>query len=667
MRRRFNKSERITLYLSADGRCQACGARLGGGWHGDHKTPYAAGGPTEVENGQALCPSCNQTKGVRMTGNLVRRRWQEDWLSAARMKVELGEKFLVGNIFCGSGKTFGTNDVTNELYRRGIVDAVVVLVPRINLCRQYELDWSEAKWLYSEPMGEIVHRQNDAPLFRVGRSNHENFGYVTTYDSVVSRLDLHLRELQGKRFALVLDEAQRLGARVADDDGTKAATAVLSLAERATFVQLVTGTPYRADGQPLVLARYSAPDSEGRRTLNADVRATYLEGVREGYLRPFEALLKDGKGVQEYLSGGTEYLRLAEMERGFCKIVEAPEFWKPLVDETIALVKAAQAVDIRDPKEPGFQRLCGLIGACRQSHARQIIAYLQEKRVSAILAVSEQANAAKELERFKDGNTDILVTVAMAHVGYDHKPITVVCCLNHYRQRSWLDQFAARGLRMMRGIPRTDQTLRYIGPDDILHRVWADEMRRNSDMGMLERDMRGVAEERDQERATPEAFVMRDVEVLGGRAIGMDEQYDLDYLGFAHIDELAKRFNISAAPHTGLAALLISQGAEIPTGDPYRAQPPLPIESRPKMTEQDWESTVSSRLNDLCIACDSKLKKKLGEDRWQFGETGSQACKYFRVTNWKNQGVQFMLKVEAYIKNTFIPERLGADGDDLRS
>ena len=50
------------------------------------------------------------------------------------------------------------------------------------------------------------------------------------------------------------------------------------------------------------------------------------------------------------------------------------------------------------------------------------------------------------MRQFKELRTDILVTVAMAHVGDYHKPISVVTCLNHYREPSWLDQFAARGM-----------------------------------------------------------------------------------------------------------------------------------------------------------------------------------------------------------------------------
>lgn len=64
-RRRFNKRERMALYLAAGGKCSnpTCGRDLEPGWHGDHIDPFAAGGSTDVSNGQALCPDCNLRKG----------------------------------------------------------------------------------------------------------------------------------------------------------------------------------------------------------------------------------------------------------------------------------------------------------------------------------------------------------------------------------------------------------------------------------------------------------------------------------------------------------------------------------------------------------------------------------------------------------------------------
>ena len=62
--RRFSATQRMALYLHADGRCENCGVELGDGWHADHIVPWSMGGATDVTNGQALCPDCNLKKGI---------------------------------------------------------------------------------------------------------------------------------------------------------------------------------------------------------------------------------------------------------------------------------------------------------------------------------------------------------------------------------------------------------------------------------------------------------------------------------------------------------------------------------------------------------------------------------------------------------------------------
>lgn len=60
-----NRDARI-LYLSSDGRCAICGAPLGDDWEADHIVPFSKGGATTLENGQAVCRSCNRKKGDKM-------------------------------------------------------------------------------------------------------------------------------------------------------------------------------------------------------------------------------------------------------------------------------------------------------------------------------------------------------------------------------------------------------------------------------------------------------------------------------------------------------------------------------------------------------------------------------------------------------------------------
>ncbi len=59
--RGFSNEQRIVIWRRDGGICQICGANVQfDDFHADHIEPYAAGGPTVVENGRCTCQSCNQ-------------------------------------------------------------------------------------------------------------------------------------------------------------------------------------------------------------------------------------------------------------------------------------------------------------------------------------------------------------------------------------------------------------------------------------------------------------------------------------------------------------------------------------------------------------------------------------------------------------------------------
>lgn len=63
MKRLFSQFQRKVLFALSNGRCANCDKPLSGLWHADHKQPFSAGGPTIINNGQALCQRCNLAKG----------------------------------------------------------------------------------------------------------------------------------------------------------------------------------------------------------------------------------------------------------------------------------------------------------------------------------------------------------------------------------------------------------------------------------------------------------------------------------------------------------------------------------------------------------------------------------------------------------------------------
>jgi len=68
-RRFFTRQEREALAIVSGFRCEDCGCQLSRDTlEADHIVPVSAGGSTVLENGQALCGTCNKRKGSRQDG-----------------------------------------------------------------------------------------------------------------------------------------------------------------------------------------------------------------------------------------------------------------------------------------------------------------------------------------------------------------------------------------------------------------------------------------------------------------------------------------------------------------------------------------------------------------------------------------------------------------------
>jgi len=235
------------------------------------------------------------------------RNFQQLFVSTALERAKAGKKYLICNVCAGSGKTLASQAAADRLIAEGYIDQVVILVPRLNLAVQYELDWQEMgdELPWKRTMRGLHHVDNTLPLLYKDAS-----GYITTYASLCSNPKIHLDQIAKKRTLLILDEAHQLGIDENGGDRTQSAKWVEEAGKRATMVFVMSGTPYRADGNPLLFAHpdfYGEIDKKtGRARLLPDLEATYRDGVREEYLRRFEYLLINGGYTWVDIDGGEE-------------------------------------------------------------------------------------------------------------------------------------------------------------------------------------------------------------------------------------------------------------------------------------------------------------------------------------------------------------------------
>ena len=444
-------------------------------------------------------------------------------------------------ILCpGYGKTLASQLICNELARLGYIDGAVSYVPRLTLSRQYELDWRRDKqefrsgeFLIEFPwidgrfddflVGDFLEVENEYPL--ISPRIPSQFGAVTTYSSLCSNPQIHFDQFKRGRYALILDESHQLGQESEGGQGTQSAQLIEKLVEYAAFVIIMTGTEVRTDRKK-ILPKYikyeeRVGDNGMRKIyLVPDVLARYTDGVRDGYLRKFWYNLVDVNYSKVY-ANRTEQVNIAYEDGSIKKAVKHTEVWQSLVDKGVERLRRGKS--LIDP------RLCELITAVDQAHARKIHKYLEEKypRLRSLIAVSDDgAKAKNNLEEFKQGGYDILVTVKMAYVGYSYKWLMYWVCASHYRAFLDLEQTAGRIIRTLPDstIPLKKQLAEVIAPADVRMKNFLFYMKECSD--------RGISEKQEKEEVlgegtyTPELYKIENVSTQPGMTMSLFPEFD---------------------------------------------------------------------------------------------------------------------------------------------
>lgn len=421
-RRRFNSAERTALYLAADGFCQSCGTALEPGWHGDHIEPFSVGGPTEILNGQALCPQCNLQKG----GTYMRlRKWQEDGLR--KFLGTTGDFLAVATP--GAGKTTFAVQAAKTMIDRSEISNIIVIVPTAHL---------RGQWAQSAQRGAGIKLDSDF----VNRNQliaRDYDGVVATYQSVAAN-PLLWRKLacDPRRPTLViLDEVHHAG----DAEHLAWGTALSEAFGDAYRRLSLSGTPFRSDQKPIPFLKYDAA-----RRVVADVNYDYGMALQDQeVVRPVAFPAMDGEARWRFASEHPMAQKLSETDpttiAAALKAALSPTGdWIPSV-----LLRAHEELELMRMDKPDCG---GLVVATDQASAHAYAEILRRQTGDQVdIAVSDDPAASKVIERYASGESRWLVAVQMVSEGVDIPRIGVIVYATRVRTEMFFRQVVGRCVR----------------------------------------------------------------------------------------------------------------------------------------------------------------------------------------------------------------------------
>lgn len=406
--------------------------------HGDHIVPWSEGGPTNMENLQALCGSCNLRKGTSAQevalarfdvellapGSGELRRWQAEAMPVVLDALK-NEPVLV-EACPGAGKTQFGLEVAYRMVTTGEISRVLVVVPTVAIADGWQRSASSAT--PGAPTMPLRSTRDWRPVDPIGDGW---LGAIITYQSLFFQTEMFLAHTTdlGERTLVIFDEVHHAGT-----DGAWGRAAQEAFALGAAAILSMSGTPFRVNKDAIVFV----PSVEG----NAQPHYTYSfdQAIADGACRPVqfvevrgETTFRTEDGVFHTVSfdddaltdlGGRRRLRSALEWIGEESIAE-----KMLIDANRYIVGL---------RRQGDTDAAGLVVCIDCDHASEVADHMNEhvlgfRPVVACSRLRDQndPDPANAIRFFRSSHDPWIVAVNMVSEGVDIPRLRVVIYLTN--------------------------------------------------------------------------------------------------------------------------------------------------------------------------------------------------------------------------------------------
>ena len=349
------------------------------------------------------------------------RFWQKQCVELALSSYAAQQQHFLCLATPGAGKTVMSSELAARLLESGQIDFVLCFAPSVSVVSGFIHTFEQR-----------FDRRMDG---KIGAA-----GGAYTYQAM-----LHLDQefwsiLQRYRVLVVFDEIHHCSGQNAETTNAWGETILLQIRDKATFSIAMTGTPWRSDQAPIVLARYLDPDNR----LHCDYVYGLTEAVNDHVCRKPIVTMIDVSSVQiedKTYDSLTAALNLSDLE--YSTILHDPKAMEFALE-----LGVLQLVECRKEMENAG----GLIVASSIAHAKQLFQMLRVKfNQTAVMVTYKEVDPHNIIELFKRNNLQWIVSVGMVSEGTDIPRLQVCCHLSTVRTELYFRQILGRVLRKIVG------------------------------------------------------------------------------------------------------------------------------------------------------------------------------------------------------------------------
>ncbi|MBN8241151.1 DEAD/DEAH box helicase family protein [Marinobacter hydrocarbonoclasticus] len=357
------------------------------------------------------------------------RAWQSECIAQALKSFEHRSHFLC----CATpaaGKTVMVASVAKALFERGNIDFVVCFSPSRAVAQSVATTFSQ-----------ILGRSFNGRIGAAGGSY--------TYQSMSTLPSELWRVLSDHRVLVVLDEIHHCSGSSWDEFsmGNSWGRIILNRIQgKASYTIALSGTPWRTDDNPIVLARYTQPDGE----LHCDYEYGLQRAVLDRVCRAPNIVLTDNREIHLKSSelGLKTYSSIRDtIRQGH---ISYPNFLyrNEVIDHTLSEA-SKKLLEIRE-RVPAA---AGLVVAATVAHAEQIADRLSALGERPVVVTCRTPEAHQIINNFRTSCDRWIISVGMISEGTDIPRLQVCCHLSRIRTELHFRQVLGRILRRQAGEP----------------------------------------------------------------------------------------------------------------------------------------------------------------------------------------------------------------------
>lgn len=373
------------------------------------------------------------------------RPWQQEAFGAYRDCILRGENTLLIEATPGAGKTTAALVLAMHQLRKRGASRIGIVVPTAHL----KVQWARAA------ANMDLHLDSS---FSNGKGilSGDFDGFVVTYQQVAQKPGLFRRLTPNA--CIILDEVHHAGDGLSWGDGLRAAF------HEARFIICLSGTPFRSDNSPIPFVSY---DDHGFGL--PDYSYSYSRAVEEGVCRPTAFFTYGGEVAWRDASGDASALFTDELDgmgqsRRLRAALDTESGWiQPMLQDAHTMLMNTR----REHPDAG-----ALLVAADQTSARKLAKLLTTiTKIPPVVVLSEEAEAARKLKRFRDSSEPWLVACNMVSEGVDIPRLRVGVYATTVRTKMYFRQFLGRIVRRIPTLTTLQVAYCYLPADPTLTRL----------------------------------------------------------------------------------------------------------------------------------------------------------------------------------------------------